>query len=195
MANDVAIPKDQKIFSIRELKGRGLSLYKIGKLVKSGDLIKLNKSHYENARYIGEENDFYYVAAYAPHGVICLLSAAAYYNLTTYVPDAIDAAIPRKSKASLASAWPAINVRYYTNERYNLGMTTVREGKNQFKIYDLEKTVVDVVSYREKVGIEETKEILTTYLRRKDRNLNRLLKYAQQTKCDGTLRLYLEALL
>ena len=133
MANDVAIPKDQKIFSIRELKGRGLSLYKIGKLVKSGDLIKLNKSHYENARYIGEENDFYYVAAYAPHGVICLLSAAAYYNLTTYVPDAIDAAIPRKSKASLASAWPAINVRYYTNERYNLGMTTVREGKNQFK--------------------------------------------------------------
>ena len=59
MANDVAIPKDQKIFSIRELKGRGLSLYKIGKLVKSGDLIKLNKSHYENARYIGEENDFY----------------------------------------------------------------------------------------------------------------------------------------
>ena len=28
------------------------------------------------------------------------------------------------------------------------------------QIYDIEKTVVDIVFYREKVGIEETKEIL-----------------------------------
>jgi len=46
----------------------------------------------------------------------------------------------------------------------------------------MEKTVVDIVFYREKVGIEETKEILVTYLQRKDRNLNRLLKYAELMK-------------
>ena len=68
------------------------------------------------------------------------------------------------------------------------------EGKNEFRIYDMEKTVVDIVFYREKVGIEETKEILVTYLQRKDRNLIRLLKYAELMKCGKALRQYLEVL-
>ena len=41
----------------------------------------------------------------------------------------------------------------------------MQEGKNQFKIYDIEKTVVDIVFFREKIGIEETKEVLVNYLR------------------------------
>lgn len=64
--------------------------------------------------------------------------------------------------------------------------------KNEFLIYDVEKTVVDIVFYREKVGIEETREILKNYLYRKDRDLNRLLKYAELMKCDKVLRHYLE---
>ncbi len=67
--------------------------------------------------------------------------------------------------------------------------------KNEFQIYDIEKTVVDIVFYREKVGIEETREILINYLKRKDRNLNRLLKYAELMKCDKVLRHYLEMLI
>ena len=58
----------------------------------------------------------------------------------------------------------------------------------------MEKTVVDIVFYREKVGVEETKEVLTTYLSRKERNLNRLLKYAELMKCEKTMRNYLEVL-
>ena len=87
-----------------------------------------------------------------------------------------------------------MNVHHYTDSRHELGITTVREGKNEFQIYDIEKTVVDIVFYREKVGIEETREILVTYLRRMDRNLNRLLKYAELMKCDKVMRQYLEVL-
>ena len=87
-----------------------------------------------------------------------------------------------------------MNVHHYTDDRHELGVITVTEGRNKFKIYDIEKTVVDIVFYREKVGIEETKEILVTYLQRKDRNLNRLLKYAELMKCDKAMRQYLEVL-
>lgn len=190
----VVLPEDQKIFSVQELRGKDLSLYKINKLVDSGRLIKLNKSYYENAGYRGEESDFYYVQAYAPQGVICLLSAAVYYNLTTFIPDAIDVAIPRKAKVSTVPNWPQMNIHHYTDGRYALGVKTVQEGKNHFQIYDMEKTVVDIVFYREKVGIEETREILVNYLQRKDRNLNRLLKYAKLMKCDTVMRQYLEVL-
>ncbi len=194
MTDTISLPEDQKIFSMKELKNKGFSQYKVSKLVREGKLIKLNKSYYENADYHGEESDFYYVEAYASNGVICLLSAAVYYHLTTFIPDAVDVAIPRKAKVSTIPDWPQINVHHYTDNRYELGVTTVREGRNEFQIYNMEKTVVDIVFYREKVGIEETREILVNYLKRKDRNLNRLLKYAELMKCDKTMRQYLEVL-
>lgn len=188
------LPEDQKIFSMQELKRKGFSQYKVSKLVSEGKLRKLTKSYYENVEYRGEESDFYYMEAYAPNGVICLLSAAVYYHLTTFIPDAVDVAIPRKARVSTMPDWPQMNVHHYTDDRHELGITRVREGKNEFQIYDIEKTVVDIVFYREKVGIEETKEILVNYLQRKDRNLNQLLKYAELMKCDKAMRQYLEVL-
>ena len=194
MVSTAILPEDQKIFSMQELKEKGFSQYKVSKLVSEGKLIKLNKSYYENADYRGEESDFYYTEAYAPKGVICLLSAAVYYHLTTFIPDAVDVAIRRKAKVSSMPDWPHMSVHHYTDDRHELGVITVKEGGNEFQIYDMEKTVVDIVFYREKVGIEETKEILVTYLQRKDRNLNRLLKYAELMKCDKAMRQYLEVL-
>ena len=194
MVSTAILPEDQKIFSMQELKEKGFSQYKVSKLVSERKLIKLNKSYYENADYRGEESDFYYTEAYAPKGVICLLSAAVYYHLTTFIPDAVDVAIPRKAKVSTMPDWPQMSVHHYTDDRHELGVITVKEGGNEFQIYDMEKTVVDIVFYREKVGIEETKEILVTYLQRKDRNLNRLLKYAELMKCDKAMRQYLEVL-
>lgn len=194
MANDLRLPEDQMIFSVDELKAAGFSHYKINQLVEDGTLLKLNKKYYENTSYQGEESDFYYVPAYAPKGVVCLMSAASYYNLTTYRPDSIDVAIQRKAKISTTPDWPSLSVYYYADDRFEVGVETVWEGKNQFKIYDIEKTVVDIVFFREKVGIEETKEILVNYLRRKDRNLNRLLRYAELLKCGEVMKTYLEVL-
>ncbi len=188
------IPDDQMFISIDELKEQGLSHYKINQLVEQGGLVKVNKKFYENPNYQGDEEDFYYAYAYAPQGVVCLLSAASYYQLTTYRPDAVDVAIPRKSKVSTLPDWPEFRVNYFTNERFYIGIETITEGNNSFRIYDLEKTVVDIVFYREKVGIEETKEILTTYLNRPDRNLNRLIRYAEKLKCSDVMNKYLEVL-
>ncbi len=194
MTRTAIIPGDQKIFSMQEQKGKGFSQYKVSKMVTEGKLIKLNKRFYENNAYSGEESDFYYTEAYAPKGVICLLSAAVYYQLTSFIPDAVDIAIQRKAKISTMPEWPKMNVHYYTDDRYELGVITVKEGKNEFRIYDMEKTVVDIVFYKEKIGIEETKEILITYLHRRNRNLNRLLKYAELMKCGKVMRQYLEML-
>ncbi len=194
MDNELRLPEDQIIFSVAELKAAGFSHYKINQLVEDGTLLKLNKKYYENTSYQGEESDFYYVPAYAPKGVVCLMSAASYYNLTTYRPDSIDVAIQRKRKISTMPDWPVLSVYYYANDRFEMGVETVREGKNHFKIYDVEKTVVDIVFFREKIGIEETKEILVNYLRRKDRNLNRLLRYAELLKCGEVMKTYLEVL-
>ena len=188
------VSNEQLIFSIQELKDKGLSYYKINQLVKQGILIKLNKNYYENTNFDGEESDFYYAYAYVPNGVICLLSAAVHYNLSTHRPDAIDIAIPRKARVSTLPEWPELKIYYFTEERFSVGAEIIEVGKNKFRIYDVEKTVVDIVFYREKMGIEETKEVLSNYLHRKDRNLNKLIRYAEMLKCEDTINKYLEVL-
>lgn len=110
MEKTTRLATDQIIYSISELKQAGFSHYKINQLVKEGILVKLNKKYYENTRYEGIESDFYYVSAYAPKGIICLMSAASYYNLTTYRPYSVDVAIQRKSKISTIPDWPQISI-------------------------------------------------------------------------------------
>ena len=194
MKEDSRVSNEQLIFSIQELKDKGLSYYKINQLVKQGILIKLNKNYYENTNFDGEESDFYYAYAYVPNGVICLLSAAVYYNLSTYRPDAIDIAIPRKTRVSTLPEWPELNIYYFTEERFSVGAEIIEVGNNKFRIYDIEKTVVDLVFYREKMGVEETKEVLSNYLHRKDRNLNKLIRCAEMLKCKDIINKYLEVL-
>ena len=195
MRTSETFPTDRMIYSSEDLKAIGYSSYMIRKLVQAGTLHKLNKRYYENPAYTGEESDFLYVSAYVPSGVICLLSAAVYYDLTTYIPDSIEVAVPRKTNISTLPEFPELHLRYFSEERYQSGIVTVFVGDDHFRIYDIEKTVVDILYYRRNVGAEETKEILTSYLRREDRDLNRLMRYAEKLKCGEILITYLEVLL
>lgn len=105
MKEFVRFPADQMLISMSELKEQGFTPYKIRQLVDAGDLNKLNKKYYENTVYAGDESNFLYAYAYAPNGVICLMSVAVYYGLTTYSPDAVDVAIERKAKVSTFPAF------------------------------------------------------------------------------------------
>ena len=192
---EIMIPEKQKIITAQELRQKGFPQYLIRKMADSGTLTKLTKNCYENNEFQGEESDFYYVKAFVPNGVICLLSAASYYDLTNYMPEAVDVAIPRKAKVSTMPEKPLMNIHYYTDQRHELGIQTIWEDRNDFQIYDIEKTVIDIIFYREKIGIEEMKEVLTNYLQRSDRDLNKLIRYSRPMKCEKILRRYFEVLI
>ena len=189
-----AISENKKFITIAELKDMGYSYYKIGKLEEQGILSRVNRSTYENLTYKGNENDFFSAEAFVPNGVICLMSAARYYELTNFLPDAVDVAIERKKKVNTLPEWPEIRIFYFDASRMDLGVTEVRDGDNCFHIFDIEKTVVDIIYYRNKIGIEETSEVLRNYLKRRDRQIDRLYAYAKLLRCEKIVRTYLEVL-
>lgn len=188
------ISENKKFITTAELKDMGYSYYKIGNLEKDGLLHRINRSTYENLSYKGDENDFFSAEAFVPDGVICLMSAARYYELTSFLPDSVDVAIGRKKKVVTLPDWPEIKIFYFDPARMDLGVTEVREGENVFHIFDIEKTVVDVIYYRNKIGIEETSEVLKNYLKRRDRQIDRLYAYAKRLRCEKIVRTYLEVL-
>ena len=190
-----AISEDKKFITIDEMKKMGYSYYKIRKLQMDGVLSRINRSTYENLNYKGDENDFFSAEAYVPNGVICLMSAARYYELTNFLPESVDVAIERKHKVNTLPDWPEIRIFYFDPLRMRIGATEIQEGVNRFHIFDIEKTVVDIIYYRNKVGIEEMTEVLKNYLRRPDRQIDMLYTYAKQLRCEKAVRTYLEVLI
>ena len=189
------LPADRHFLAVSDLLSAGFSYYKINKLVAEGKLIKLNNKMYENTAYSGEVSDFSVVSAYAPKGILCMMTAVRYYALTTYLPDSVDIAIERNMKISTMPEWPSINIWYFPEKRYNTGIVRIADAAGEYRIYDIEKTVIDILYYRNKVGIEETKEVLRNYLARPDRDLIRLRRYADTLGCKNILGTYLEVLL
>lgn len=195
MHTNYPLSSEQRFYSITDLRKLGLSYYKISKMVEQHILSKMNNKMYENATYSGDESDYAAAMAYAPKGVVCMMTAARYYGLTNYLPDAVDIAIERDMKVSTLPEWPRLHIWYFPEKRYETGIITDQDEGGQFRIYNIEKTVVDILYYRNKIGIEETREILKNYLSRADRNLPDLHRYADKLGCGKTLRTYMEVLL
>ena len=186
---------EKQFISSQELHEAGYSNYKIRQMVNTGDLIGVNRKWYENAHFAGKINDFYAVAAYAEHGIVCLISAAVYHELSSERPNQIDVAIPRNVRIPESPDWPAMKFYRMVEPRYSMGIVEVHEDGNSFYIYDKEKTVCDVIYHRNKMGIEPAMEVLKRYVQQPGRDIHRLIAYAKRLHVETTIKQYLEALL
>lgn len=191
----ISFPVKKQFISSQELHEAGYSNYKIRQMVGAGDLVIVNRKWYENANYTGEVNDFYAVSAYAVQGVICLLSAAIFHELSGERQNQIEVAIPRNARIPESPDWPAMKFYRMTEPRYGMGIVEVQEDGNFFRIYDKEKTVCDVIYHRNKMGFEPAMDVLKRYMQQPDRNINRLIAYAKRLQVENTIKQYLEALL
>ena len=87
-------------------------------------------------------------------------------------------------------------MRFYlfSGARYELGLRTINENGNIYRIYNMEKTVCDVLFYRNKLGFEPAVEIVRNYMNHKDRDFNRLMAYAEHLREKTAVRQFMEVL-
>jgi predicted transcriptional regulator of viral defense system len=165
------------IVGVKTLLENGVSYYDINALLADAVIVRLKRGVYKWAAK--ETDEMAEVARIVPGGVFCLLSAAFYHGLTTTAPAGHHVAIPDDRKVVLPD-YPPIQLYFWNETPYSLGMITAELEGGSIKIYDMEKTVCDAIRHRNKIGFEVLKEILKNYLGRKDRNLNRLHSYSKQ---------------
>ena len=66
---------------------------------------------------------------------------------------------------------------------------------NEIPIYDLERTICDLVRNRSQFEIQDFNTALKTYVSKSDKDLNKLMKYAKLFKIDKIIRQYMEVLM
>ena len=87
-------------------------------------------------------------------------------------------------------------VYYIKSELFELGKITLpTPAGNMVPVYDLERTICDIIRSRNKLGTETFLAALKMYAASPKKNLNKLNTYAKQLRVANVLRQYLEVLL
>ena len=138
--------------------------------------------------------DLVTVATRIPGGVICLISALSYHEITTQIPHEIHVALPRGAEEPRLD-YPPIKTYRFTGEAFTAGVDTHDIDSVSVRIYSPEKTLADCFKFRNKVGLDTVIEAVRFYRERKSINVEDLLHYATICRVNKIMRPYLEAIL
>lgn len=137
--------------------------------------------------------DLVTVALRVPKGVVCLISALAFHEITTEVPHEVQIALPRGTKSPKIHH-PPLRVFRFSEPGLSLGVQTVELDGIEVRIYDPAKSVVDCFRYRNKLGVDVAIEALKLCIGRKIARPADLLRYARKCRAERVMLPYIEAL-
>jgi predicted transcriptional regulator of viral defense system len=138
--------------------------------------------------------DLVIVAHRIPQGVVCLVSALAFHELTTQIPHAVDLALETGSTRPRLT-FPPIRIFWFSGRTWPEGVQRHQLDGTMVRIYSPEKSVADAFKFRRRLGSDLAIEALRAYRRRPDFDVNSLLRYARVCRVERVMSPYLEALL
>jgi predicted transcriptional regulator of viral defense system len=174
------------------LRTKGIRSSQLAQLVESGALVRLKRGLYALAQG-AERSELVDIQKAVPGGVFCLGTALSVHGISTWEPPEVQLAIRRDSRIALPES-PPIKIFSFSGARFELGIVEQSTPTGIVQVYDREKTICDVVRFRNSLGLDIAMEALREYLKGHGRDIPRLLEYAKLLRMEGSIRGYLEAL-
>lgn len=177
---------------MKTLKRYGVHTSDVRRLVKAGRILKVKPGLYRLASLDATHQDYVDLCMAMPKAVICLHSALSYHDLTTASPTKIMVALP-KGYHPARMIYPPSRAFHFSPQQYCVGIETVVLPTGSFRISCIEKSICDAFRFRNQLGSDVAQEALAGYLKRKGRDLNRLVRYARVCRVYTVMRPYIEA--
>lgn len=179
----------------RDLDPLGIPREYLRRLYDSGKLRRAGRGLYILADAEGTEHQTLTEACKrVPHGVVCLLSALRYHDLTTQAPFEVWMAIEEKARHPKVDR-PAIRFVRFSGPAFTEGVADRRIGGASIKVYSPAKTVADCFKYRNKIGLDVALEALRDCYQSRKCTVNELLKYGEICRVANVMKPYLEAII
>lgn len=138
--------------------------------------------------------DLVIVAARIPGGVICLISALSFHELTTQIPHQVHVALPNGAEEPRLDH-PPLQTYRFSGTAFTEGVETHEIDGMKVRIYSPEKTIADCFKFRGRVGLDTAVEAIRYYRERNRIRVDQLMRYAAICRVEKIIRPYLEALL
>jgi predicted transcriptional regulator of viral defense system len=154
------------VFRSKDAVAAGVSWRDLYSLRDEGEVLELSRGLYQLTETAGTANvDFVAVCARAPHGMICLNSALAHWDLSDEIPPEVHLAVPEGAHRP-AIDHPPTKVHVFRASTFDLGRVEIKEERGEhFWISDRERTVVDAFRLRHLIGGDMAHGALRRYLR------------------------------
>ena len=130
-----------------------------------------------------------------PQAVFSHETALFFHDLTDREPNPYSITV--KTGYNPASL-QADGIKVYTikKELHDVGIITMNTPfGNPVPVYDMERTICDLIRSRSGIEMQTFQDALKQYAKRKDKDLRKLMRYAQMFRVEKLLRQYLEVLL
>jgi predicted transcriptional regulator of viral defense system len=137
--------------------------------------------------------DLVTVSARIPRGVVCLISALSFHELTSQIPHAVDIALVRGASVPRLD-YPPVAVHWFSGPAFTSGVLTPVVDGRAIRIYSPEKTLADVFKYRNKLGLDIALEALKLWRARHRGSFEGLLEQARICRVERVIRTYLQAM-
>lgn len=184
------------IASASELTKSGVRWEDLYRLRDEGALIELSRGIYRIADIAGTAHlDLIAICRRVPNGMICLNSAASFWDLTDEVPGSVHVAVAR-GRHRPRIVYPSTRVHVFAAETFTLGRVHQKvDSLESIAISSTERTVVDLLRLRTRVGRDVALSALRAYLRRQDAKPGDLLALARKLRIGSVMSEVLEPLL
>lgn len=161
----------------------------------SGKVNKIDRGLYRMSEGASLPNlDIVAASIKIPKGAICLLSALSFYEATDEIPRFVDIAIQRGSHANKIT-YPPVKFYRFSPKAWKSGMEDREIGGHKVRIYSLAKTIADCFKFRNKIGMDVTRDALKTAITEKGVKPNEIMQYAKICRVDNIVKPILEAML
>jgi len=179
----------------KDISSQGINRRYLRDLINEGVIERIKQGLYrwKDAKFDVEE-ELINVSKIIQHGVICLVSALAYYELTSYTPGEYTIAVRRNYNIKLPD-YPPIKLYYFSDKYYMDGVEKININGNIIKIYNIEKTICDCLRYEDKISKDIIVESIKEYVKRRDKNISKLMNYAAKAKVKDVVQKYIEVLI
>ncbi len=172
----------------------GISKFKFYKYVHENGLEPVSRGVYWADT--GWVDELYVLHQRCPNAVFSHDEAFYYYGLADREPLVHTLTIYSGYNAHRLVADGSCKVYTVKRELLDVGKMIVRDNDgNMIPMYDLERTICDLIRSRSSIEVQDFNSILKTYVSRKDKDLNRLMEYAKMFRVDNVIRRYMGVLL
>ncbi|HOO67833.1 MAG TPA: type IV toxin-antitoxin system AbiEi family antitoxin domain-containing protein [Bacilli bacterium] len=146
-------------------------------MCEKGIIEKVGKGIYIDSKKY--EDSYYVFSLENPNVIFSHMTALYFYGLSIKAPSSkYDITIVNKYHNPKIKKH---NIFYVSKDIYNLGLTEVKTpAGNKVKAYDIERCICDIVRSKKRMDIELIKYSIREYLKRKDKDINKLSNYADK---------------
>lgn len=185
------ISKNSGVLLTRDVTERNISRKIIERLVHEKVLIPLQRGVYVTKQ--GYVDEFFLLQEKFKTGVYSHETALYLHGFSDRVPQQVTMMFRHGRSTKDIKQNGVIPVT--TSRDVSIGMISIERNGQYIRVYDIEKTLVDLLNPRYDTDYEQFIPAIKQYAKSDNQNINKLMKYAKEFGVEKKIRSYMEVLL